>query len=419
MIKQIIIVFVALVSLNMTAQEGSTSPYSFFGIGELKFRGTVENKAMGGLSIYADSIHLNLQNPASLGKLKLTTFTVGGNQKFTTLKTDTNEAKGSTTTLDYLAVGLPMGKLGISFGLMPYTAVGYKTGFVSRLDANVGDGRYQGKGGLNKVFLAAGYAVNKEFSLGIDANYSFGKIENEAIYITGVQYDTQEINISRLSGLAINLGANYQKMITNELQLISSLTYSPVASLTSKNERVTSSIIWNNTSLPTPVSTQVSDLGALATTKFKLPSKFTIGAGLSQPKKWFAGIDFTTLSTSKLENRTFAANNMSFENSTKIAVGGFYIPKYNSLTSYLDRIVYRAGMRFENTGLIVNNEKIKEFGMSFGVGLPVGRLFSNMNIGVEYGSRGTTKANLVKENFFNFNLSFSFNDKWFQRRKID
>ncbi len=408
-------------SFNMTAQEGSASPYSFFGIGELKFRGTVENKAMGGLSIYADSIHLNLQNPASLGKLQLTTFTVGGNQKFTALKTNNNKAKGATTTLDYFAVGLPMKKLGVSFGLMPYTSVGYKTGFTNRYDANVnvGDGRYQGKGGINKVFLAAGYAVNKELSLGIDANYNFGKIENEAIYVTGVQYDTQEINFSRLSGLAINFGVNYQKMITDKLQLISSLTYSPAANLTSKNTRITTAISWPNGNFPTPKDVQNSDLGDLTTTKFKLPSKFTIGAGLSKPKKWFAGVDFTTLSTSELANRTFSANNMRFENATKLTFGGFYIPKYNSLTSYLNRIVYRAGMRFENTGLVVNNEKIKEFGMSFGVGLPVGRLFSNMNIGVEYGSRGTTKANLVKENFFNFNLSFSFNDKWFQRRRID
>ena len=86
MLKQTLLLLVALISLNAIAQEGTASPYSFYGIGELKFRGTVENKSMGGLSVYSDSIHLNLLNPASLGKLKLTTFTIGGNQKFTDLK---------------------------------------------------------------------------------------------------------------------------------------------------------------------------------------------------------------------------------------------------------------------------------------------------------------------------------------------
>ena len=81
--------------------------------------------------------------------------------------------------------------------------------------------------------------------------------------------------------------------------------------------------------------------------------------------------------------------------------------------------MYRAGVRFEDTGIELNNEKINEFGISFGAGLPVGRLFSNMNVGLEYGTRGTSKANLVREKFINLSISMSLNDKWFQKRKID
>jgi hypothetical protein len=76
-------------------------------------------------------------------------------------------------------------------------------------------------------------------------------------------------------------------------------------------------------------------------------------------------------------------------------------------------------MRFENTGLKINDESINEFGISFGVGLPVGKLFSNANLGFEYGKRGTTSQNLVQENFFNFQLSLSLNDRWFVKRKYN
>ena len=421
MLKNILILFVALISLNALAQEGTASPYSFYGIGELNFRGTVENKSMGGLSTYTDSIHVNLLNPASLGKLKLTTFTIGGNQTFTSLKTSSASEKASTTTFDYLAVGLPMGKLGMSFGLLPYSSVGYKTGFTNHLYATKNEKRHEGSGGINKVFVAAGYSLTKDLSLGIDLNYNFGKIRNEAIEITDVQYDIQEINESRLSGLAINLGATYNKMLSEKLQLTTGLTYSPEANLTSENTRQTSTIVFNTNGIPIPRYTRDEDLSLLGlkSTKFKLPSKLTFGAGLGQPKKWFAGIDFTTLSTSKLNNLTFNNTDTRYQNATKVAFGGFYIPKYNSLTSYSSRIVYRAGARFENTGIIVQNEDINEFGISFGVGLPVGRKFSNINIGFEYGSRGTTNNNLVKENFVNLNLSLSLNDRWFQKRKID
>ena len=101
------------------------------------------------------------------------------------------------------------------------------------------------------------------------------------------------------------------------------------------------------------------------------------------------------------------------------ALGGFVIPRYNSFNSYWKRIVYRAGVRFENTGLELKGESINEFGISFGVGLPVGDMFSNANIGFEYGSTGTTNAGLVKENFFNFSLSLSLNDRWFRKRKYN
>ncbi len=103
----------------------------------------------------------------------------------------------------------------------------------------------------------------------------------------------------------------------------------------------------------------------------------------------------------------------------KNRIGGFYIPNYNGYGSYWKRVVYRAGFRMEETGITVNGQDINEFGISFGVGLPVGRLFSNVNLGFEVGSRGTKDAGLIQENFFNAFLSLSLNDKWFQKRYID
>ena len=420
MLKHILIVFVALVSLNTVAQEGSASPYSFYGVGELKFRGTVENKSMGGLSIYSDSIHLNILNPASLGKLKMTNFNIGGNQTFTTLKTSDDEAKGATTTLDYIAVGLPMGKLAMSFGLMPYSSVGYKTGFKNPSTAEIGEGRYEGSGGVNRGFVAAGYQLTDKFSFGIDVNYNFGKITTQAIEITSDEpdhYDTMEVNETSLNGLGINLGVNYSTKLNNDLEFVSGLTFSPQVNLDSENYRRISSVKFNNNGQVAgerdviESDTQVLDI--------KLPSKLTIGAGIGKTKKWFAGIDLSTTGASKLNNRTFNNSDTEFKNATRVSMGGFYIPKYNSLTSYGSRVTYRAGMRYENTGLVIKNEDINEFGISFGVGLPVGRKLSNVNLGFEYGSRGTTSSNLVKENFINLNISLSLNDKWFQKRKID
>ncbi|MEO6347735.1 MAG: hypothetical protein ABIO60_07475, partial [Aquaticitalea sp.] len=96
-----------------------------------------------------------------------------------------------------------------------------------------------------------------------------------------------------------------------------------------------------------------------------------------------------------------------------------YIPDYDSFSKYWKRVVYRGGLHFENTGLEINNETIKEFGMSFGLGLPIGGLFSNGNIGIEFGKRGTTNQNLIQENFVNLQFSLSLNQRWFEKTKFD
>ena len=64
----------------------------------------------------------------------------------------------------------------------------------------------------------------------------------------------------------------------------------------------------------------------------------------------------------------------------------------------------------------LNGQNINYFGTSFGLSLPV-KGFSNITLVGEYGKRGTTTANLIKENEFNLRIGFTLNDKWFQRTK--
>ncbi|QYS91637.1 hypothetical protein JJC04_02330 [Flavobacterium covae] len=81
--------------------------------------------------------------------------------------------------------------------------------------------------------------------------------------------------------------------------------------------------------------------------------------------------------------------------------------------------MYRGGLRYENIGILAQGESIKDKAITLGVGLPLGGTFSNVNIGFEYGQKGTTTSNLIKENYMNFSIGFSFNDRWFVKRKYD
>ena len=418
MLKRIIVtVLVLLITSVALAQEGTTSPYSFYGIGSLKFKGTVENRMMGGIGVYSDSIHLNLQNPAGVAELKLINFTVGANHSQNTLKTDSDSQNASTTPLNYLALGIPMNKFGLSFGLIPYTSVGYQLQTESQVETGRSITRYTGTGGINKAFLTLAYQVTPELSFGVDANYNFGNIENKALSAQeDVEFSTREVNKSDILGFSFNFGARYKTMVSENLELATSVTYTPETDFNSENTRTLATIAFTGDG-----AENVVDLRniSVADTDFTFPSQLTLGAGIGEPKKWFVGAEYTNQKTSNFTNRTFTLENVTFNDASKYRLGGFYIPNYNGYGSYWKRVVFRAGMHYEGTGINVNGEDIDEFGISFGVGLPVGRTFSNINLGVEVGRRGTKDAGLIQENFFNAFISLSLNDRWFQKRLID
>jgi len=418
MIKKLIVPIFLFFTLISFAQQGTSSPYSFYGIGDVKFKGTAENRAMGGLTIYSDSIHLNFQNPASYSNLKLTTFSLGGTYLTTDLETNSQSEKARRTAIDYLAVGLPLGKLGVGFGLMPYSSVGYN--IQSNIAATTTDSeeirQFSGTGGINKVFFGVGYALTKKWSIGLDYSYNFGKIQTYSfLFKEGLQYGSREKNLSDITGSTLNAGVTYNTQINKKLNGFASLTYSPDSKLSSSNSRNIATIQYSSTGaeiLVQPLDVDVDN------TNLTVPSKLAVGFGVGQNKKWMLGTEITFQKTSNMGNRFNDINNVNYENSTRISVGGFYIPNYNSFSKYYEKINYRGGLRYENTGLIINNTPIKDYAVTVGFGLPLIGVFSNVNIGFEYGQRGTTSANLVQENYNNITIGFSLNDKWFQKRRF-
>lgn len=416
MINKIIVSLCLFLSLVSFAQEGTSSPYSFYGIGDVRFRGTVENRSMGGLSVLSDSIHINLQNPAQFASLKLTSFAVAGTFTPTKVKTSTQEDKSQRTTLDYLAVGLPSKKFGFGFGLIPFSSVGYK---ILNL-ANENDPttrRYTGTGGINKAFFGMGYQITKKLSVGADLQYNFGNIETKSVnFIDGVQYGSREVNRSEVSGVNYNFGLAFQSKISKKLTLFSGLTYTPQSNLNLANERKVATIQFLTTGGERVVDEEEIDVDD---SKLKMPSKLTFGTAIGQVRKWMIGTEITFQGTSDLGNRFNDINNATYENSVRYTLGGYYIPKYTSYTSYLSKVTYRGGFRYENTGLLVFGQQINDYAMTLGLGLPLNGTFSNVNLGFEFGKRGTTNAGLIEENYTNISLGFTFNDEWFKRRKIN
>ena len=416
MIKKIILPFCLLISLSIAAQEGTSSPYSFYGIGDIKFKGTVDTRSMGGISMIPDSIHMNLQNPAQLASLRLTTFAVGGTYATNQSKTETQSERSRRTSLDYFAVGFPVGKIGFGLALIPYSSVGYKIQTVTNDDPQVFS-RYNGSGGVNRVFFGAGYKLTKHINLGANIQYGFGTIETLSLrFINTVQFGTQENNFSRLQGINADFGFTYQAKLKGNHSFFTGVTYTPESTMQLDNARSISIVRFDNSGATNTIETEEIDV---ANTKIRIPSKLTFGSGYGKAKSWMIGADISLIENSVMTNRFIDIDQASFENSVRYSLGGYYIPNYNSYSSLLKRITYRAGLRYENTGLVVQNKSITDFAATFGAGLPLNSTISNINFGFEIGKRGTVFNNLVEENYINFSVGLSFGDLWFVKRKFD
>ena len=209
-----------------------------------------------------------------------------------------------------------MGKFGASFGLIPYTSVGYRL----QTETESSLTQYTGSGGLNRIFLAFGYEVTPKLSVGVDVNYNFGTIENKAVdIIDQVQFATREINESELLGFSYNFGAQYKTMVSENLELSTSISYTPETDFTSENNRRIATIVINSAGNEGTVDERDINVG---NTEFTFPSQLTLGAGIGAPKKWFVGAEYTNQKTSNFTNRTFTLDNVEFNDASKYRIGG-------------------------------------------------------------------------------------------------
>ena len=415
------LLLILLVSFSVSSQKLSYSPYSYFGTGDTAFSSTAENQMMGGLLVYYDSTHVNLNNAASLSKLKFVNYSLGVDLKSTSFKNDNTNEKSTATGLKYIAVSVPVvygvdrKKLfSFSFGLKPDTSVGYL------LESNYEDAtppelnRFEGDGGINTAFLSVGFEVLKNWGLGVSTSYAFGSINHyHSKFLKDIELYTKVSNESSLSGINLSLSSVYQTKISEKLLLKSSFSYTRDSELKSKNSQSIATLKQDGGYGGDSEQINLEALGLKETT-FLIPRSTSFGLGLGQDKKWFFGLSYKQQNGGGFKNQLMNLDNVEFKSSKQYSIGGFYLPKYDSFTNYFDTVTYRFGVRYQSGGLYVNNEQINDFGINFGLSLPLANL-SSANVGVELGQRGTNNSGLVKENYFSIKLGFTLNDLWFIR----
>ena len=409
-----ILLLLIFISSFSYSQKSSYSPYSYFGVGDTNFTATVENQMMGGNTIYYDSVHQNMNNAASLSKLKFVNYSVGVGLKNSSYNTESNNEKSTVAGIKYISVAIPTKLLSFSFGIKPQTSVGYLLENDDKSQSPAELNRFTGSGGLSNAFVSLGFELFKNWGFGVSSSYAFGNLNHyHTKILEDVELYTTVSSESSVSGLDYNFSTAYQKTFGEKITLYTGIIYQPEANYTSQNNQTINTINPNGDYGGDSEIIDLLSVG-LKETNIKIPKSISFGLGFGEDKKWYLGVNYKKTDAGGYKNQLMSLENVEFNSSQTYSLGGFYLPKYDSFTNFFSTVTYRAGLRYKSGGLYVNNQQVNEIGLNFGFGIPLAGI-SSANLGFEIGQRGTNKSSLIKEKFFSIRIGVSLNDLWFIR----
>ncbi|MBU2558805.1 MAG: outer membrane protein transport protein [Bacteroidetes bacterium] len=420
----LIVIVLVFTGQSIYAQTGTNSPYSRFGIGQLKSK-SVNSRlhGMGGLSnAISSNRFVNPSNPASYAGFDSLSFlfNAGLEMNSTTYRTAALTEKGSNASLSYFSLGFPVThRWKTALGLLPYSDVGYST-IVSGVTDETGryNYAYSGDGGLNQLFLGNAFKISDRLSVGINLTYVFGRNTSSTLLYfpdSTLYANTKTENRLLANDFMLDYGIIYAHPIGKDYTLNAGLTYGQKIKLSITEESLTRSLFGGVNGGVEYILDTISYTPERKNT-ITLPHTLGFGLAFERNDQWLVGLD------ANWQNwKDFKIGNQpdSLQNSWNIAIGGEFTPPYTSISKYWSRVTYRLGARYNQTYLNIYNESINEFGISFGLGLPLPRSLTTIDLSVEIGRGGTTAKNLIQETFVNFTLGVSIYERWFVKRRYN
>jgi hypothetical protein len=418
------LLFSLMAATGALAQVGQ-SPYTVRGIGNINTMATARNMGMGGVGIgNTHPLFISIQNPAMLGyNAYYTTALVGFSVESRRLATTDAQDRISSGGFDYLAVAFPIvrNKMALNLGLTPYSTVSYSLRAsepIEGLPNSYSNVLYEGSGGLTQAYMATGINVYKNFTIGARASYVFGNITSEVTSsmqgdtVAAPTYSAYFLDRTNFSDLMFTGGVGYRKELNKEKQtyIMGGISYELETSL-SANRFYNAQRIMSAGGRPVYSDTIANNYKG----KMLLPAVLSVGASYGRLFHYMVGADLRLQNWERF--RSFEqGTNEGMGNSYRIAVGGEWTPDYFS-RNYFSRITYRTGVQAEKTPFRINGEEINEFGINFGITLPVGA--SGVHTSLLLGQRGKTDNELIRERFFRINIGVTLNERWFERYRYD
>ena len=413
--KLVLIAFATLLFTQFIySQNNTNSPYTRFGYGDISDTNNGEQRAMGGVSIGSRlNSSINTVNPASYSTVDSMTFMfdIGAAGLVSRFSESTGSVTRYNANLEYLTLQFPLTKwLGYSAGMLPYSFAGYKFSSsgnayindISKVDTIPYTTSYLGDGGFSQAYMGLSANLFNHVSLGVNAYYMFGTINNYRDLTFGTTSSgftsTTEYKTLKANNFRFRFGAQFYNTFDKKHDLTLGLIYEQKAKLNGSFAKSTIGVLSDT--IPNDSA-------------FQTPTIFGIGLYYVYDKKLSIGIDY---SLQQWKDAMYFGKTNSLNNRSKLAIGVEYIPNPKG-RKYSDRVHFRAGYNMSDSYFSVNGQTLpKNYGLSFGLGLPLHNSNTILNASFEYGKIGT--LSILNEDYYKLTFNFTFNEHWFFKRKL-
>lgn len=409
------------------AQTGINSPYSQFGLGTLADQTSGFNRGMNGVGLaFHEHNQVNYINPASYSSLDSLTFIfdAGVSGQITNFSENGVRKNAKNANFEYVVAGLRLAKhLGLSFGIVPFSNVGYSyssSGWVNATTKEVtSTNTYSGEGGFHQVYLGAGYSPFKGFSFGANVSYFWGKYDRKVVNaMSSSAVSTLTRNYyAQVSSYKLDFGVQYTHQIAKKDWLTVGATFSPGHGL-----GATANLYQIKTDAMTGSNDSTTmGLGGKA---LSLPTMYGVGVMWNHASQWKVGLDYTLQKWGSLETPEFDGTNYVLKKGVytdrhKVNLGARYCYDERH-RNFFKRVQYRAGVSYATPYYKINgSDGPKDLSVSAGFGIPIVNSYNNrsyLNISGQWVQ--TNASGFIKENTFRINVGFTFNEDWFKKWKM-
>ena len=409
------LLFFIFISESLIAQQ-SSSPYSRFGLGDLKsqFSPFFNSLGGGGFAIN-DSKVINPFSPATYSSFESNSFlfSTGLNNELVNIESIDESQTLNNLSLSHITFGFPLtNKIGSSFGIIPYSSIGYS--MQSRDESYNADMLYNGDGGISKVYVGGSLELLKNLSVGANASYLFGGLNRRK----KLEFDDETIFNSRsnsqinVKGLFYEVGAIYSRQLEGDK---SSVSIAFNASNNSEIKAKRSNLVETFEYSGEYEIVKDTFVNSVIKGDLILPRYTNFGVSYTRDK-WLFVFDYSTQNWSEYE---LLGESDSLVNSKRISGGLQFTPDISSVNQFYKRCHYRLGIALNTTPLQINNTQLEDKSISFGLGIPIKKNRSTYDLSIIFGQRGTTNNNLLKENYVKIGLNMSFEGIWFVKQKYN